>query len=59
MKKEIKFEVRNNYGVKRIHPACHISSAMIKLKAGKTFHKDDLDVFKSLGYEIKWKAGQI
>ena len=59
MNKEIKFEVKNNYGTDRIHPACHISNAMIKLKKGKTFHKDDLNVFRSLGYEIKWKAGSI
>ena len=44
MYKEIKFEVKNNYGVDRIHPACHISNAMIKLKKGKTFHKDGLKV---------------
>ena len=59
MNKEIKFEVKNNYGVDRIHPACHISNAMIKLKKGKTFHKDDLNVFRSLGYAIKWKEKSI
>jgi len=32
---------------------------MIKLKAGKTFTKNDLNVFKSLGLIIKWKAGQV
>ena len=52
-------EVKNKYGVDRIYPSCHIANALIKLKAGKTFSKSDLNVFKSLGLIIKWKAGQV
>jgi len=59
MNKEIILEVKNKYGVDRIYPSCHIANALIKLKAGKTFTKADLNVFKSLGLIIKWKAGQI
>ena len=57
--KEIILEVKNKYGVDRIYPSCHIGNALIKLKAGKTFSKSDLNVFKSLGLIIKWKAGLV
>ena len=57
--KEIILELRNVYGKDLIYPSCHIANAMIKLKAGKTFTKNDLNVFKALGLVIKWKAGQI
>ena len=59
MNKEIILEVKNKYGVDRIYPSCHIANALIKLKNAKTFSKSDLNVFKSLGLIIKWKAGQI
>ena len=59
MNKEIQVEMRNVFGVDRIYPICHIANALIKLKSGKTFTKADLNVFKSLGLIIKWKAGQI
>ena len=59
MNKEIQIEMRNVFGVDRIYPVCHIANALIKLKNGKTFSKDDLNVFKSLGLIIKWKASQI
>ena len=59
MNKEIKIEMRNVFGVDRIYPVCHIANALIKLKAGKTFTKNDLNVFKALGLIIKWKAGQV
>jgi hypothetical protein len=57
--KEIQIEMRNVFGVDRIYPICHIANALIKLKNGKTFSKSDLNVFKSLGLIIKWKAGQV
>ena len=57
--KEIILEVKNVYGNDLIYPSCHIANALIKLKAGKTFTKADLNVFKSLGLIIKWKAGQV
>jgi hypothetical protein len=59
MNKEIQIEMRNVFGVDRIYPVCHIANALIKLKNGKTFSKSDLNVFKSLGLIIKWKAGQV
>ena len=59
MNKEIQVEMRNVFGVDRIYPICHIANALIKLKNGKTFSKDDLNVFKSLGLIVKWKAGQV
>ena len=59
MNKEIQIEMRNVFGVDRIYPVCHIANALIKLKNGKTFSKDDLNVFKSLGLIIKWKAGSV
>ena len=57
--KEIILELKNVYGKDLIYPSCHIANAMIKLKAGKTFTKNDLNVFKALGLIIKWKASQI
>ena len=57
--KEIILEVKNVYGNDLIYPSCHIANALIKLKNAKTFTKSDLNVFKSLGLIIKWKAGQI
>ena len=59
MNKEIQIEMRNVFGVDRIYPVCHIANALIKLKNGKTFSKSDLNVFKSLGLIIKWRASQI
>ncbi len=60
MNKEIQIEMRNVFGVNRIYPVCHIASALIKLKfPNKTFNENDLNVFKSLGLIIKWKAGQV
>ena len=52
-------EVKNKYGRDLIYPSCHIANALIKLKNAKTFTKADLNVFKSLGLIIKWKAGQV
>ena len=57
--KEIILELKNVYGKDLINPSCHIANAMIKLKSGKTFTKNDLNVFKALGLIIKWKAGQV
>ena len=59
MNKEIQIEMRNVFGVDRIYPICHVANALIKLKNGKTFSKADLNVFKSLGLIIKWKAGSV
>ena len=59
MNKEIKLEKRNVFGVDRIYPVCHVANALIKLKDKKTLNKSDLDVFKSLGMIITWKAGSI
>ena len=57
--KEVFFELKNVYGNDLIYPSCHIANALIKLKDKKTFNKNDLDVFKSLGLIVKWKAGKI
>jgi len=59
MNKEIILEVKNVYGNELIYPSCHIANALIKLKDKKTFNKSDLDVFKSLGMNITWKARTI
>ena len=59
MNKEIHLEMRNVFGVDRIYPICHVANALIKLKDKKTFNKSDLEVFKSLGLSIQWKAGKI
>ena len=59
MNKEIILEVKNVYGNELIYPSCHIANALIKLKDKKTFNKNDLDVFKSLGMNITWKAGTV
>ena len=52
-------EVKNKYGRDLIYPSCHIANALIKLKDKKTFNKSDLEVFKSLGLIVRWKAGKI
>ena len=59
MNREIILEKRNVYGNDLIYPSCHIANALIKLKDKKTFTKNDLEVFKSLGMNVKWKAGSI
>jgi len=59
MNKEIILEVKNVYGNELIYPSCHIANALIKLKDKKTFNRSDLDVFKSLGMNITWKARTI
>ena len=59
MNKEIILEKRSVYGNDLIYPSCHVANALIKLKEKKTFKKSDLDVFKSLGLIVKWKAGSI
>ena len=57
--KEIILEVKNVYGNDLIYPSCHIANALIKLKDKKTFNRSDLDVFKSLGMNITWKARTV
>ena len=57
MNKEIILQVKNVYGNDLIYPSCHIANALIKLKKEKHLVKNDLNVFKSLGLIIKWKAG--
>ena len=60
MNKEIILQVKDVYGNELIYPSFHIANALIKLKSPrKTFSKADLNVFKSLGLIIKWKAGSI
>ena len=59
MNREIILEVKNVYGNDLIYPSCHIANALIKLKDKKTFNRSDLDVFKSLGMNITWKATTI
>ena len=59
MNKEIILEVKSVYGKDLIYPSCHITNALIKLKDTKTFMKADLNVFKSLGLIIKWKARTV
>ena len=59
MHKEIQLEMRNVFGIDRIYPICHVANALIKLKDKKTFNKSDLEVFKSLGLIVTWKAGKI
>ena len=59
MHKEIILQVKNVYGNDLIYPSCHIANALIKLKDKKTFNKNDLDVFKSLGMNITCKARTI
>jgi len=59
MNREIILEVKNVYGNDLIYPSCHIANALIKLKDKKTFNKSDLDIFKSLGMNITWKARTI
>ena len=59
MNKEIILQVKNVYGNDLIYPSCHIANALIKLKDKKTFNKSDLDVFKSLGMNITWKARTV
>ena len=59
MGKEIILEVKNVYGNDLIYPSCHVANALIKLKNGKTFSKNDVNVFRSLGYAIKYKARTI
>jgi len=59
MNKEIILEKRNVYGNDLIYTSCHIANALIKLKDKKTFNKSDLEVFKSLGLIVTWKAGKI
>ena len=59
MYKEIILEKRNVYGKDLIYPSCHVANALIKLGDKKTFKKSHLDVFKSLGLSIQWKAGKV
>ena len=61
MNKEIILMLKDNvYGHKRIYPSCHVANALIKLKGTrKTFDKSDVDVFKSLGMIVTWKAGKV
>ena len=59
MNKEIIVELRGVFGHKRIYPSCHVANALIKLGDKKTFKKSHLDVFKSLGLSIQWKAGKV
>ena len=57
--KEIILEVKNVYGKDLIYPSCSVANALIKLKNGKTFSKNDVEVFKALGLIVRFKARTI
>jgi|FreactTroBogLake_1042271.scaffolds.fasta_scaffold04645_3 hypothetical protein len=52
MNKTIKVEVKQVYGNERIYPACDTSNKFIKLTQSKTFNRNDINVIKSLGYDV-------
>ena len=59
MTDNIKLKMQNKYGRDLIYPACHISSALIKLKEKAiTFSLEDLKTFKSLNLAVTWVADQ-
>ena len=59
MTDNIKLKMQNKYGRDLIYPACHISSALIKLKEKAiTFSLEDLKTFKSLNLVVTWVADQ-
>ena len=56
---KLKLKMQNKYGRDLIYPACHISSALIKLKEKAiTFSLKYLKTFKSLNLAVTWVADQ-
>lgn len=52
----IKLNIKNVYGVERIYPACDVSAKLAQLTGRKTFDVNDLNIIKSLGYDLEYVA---
>lgn len=49
-KKELKLQVRETYGVRRIYPMCQTSTVLCKFKKAKSLTGDDLQILKKMGF---------
>jgi len=49
---QITLKTKNVYGNELIYPVCEIAEKLAKLINKKTFSNYDLDIIKSLGYQI-------
>jgi hypothetical protein len=49
----IKVKVKQVYGVERIYPVCDVAHKFNSLTPSKTFSRRDIDIIKSLGYQIQ------
>jgi hypothetical protein len=49
----IKVKIKQVYGIERIYPACEVASKLNSLTPSKTFSRRDIDIIKSLGYQIQ------
>jgi hypothetical protein len=59
MTQTIKVEVKQVYGVERIYPACEVAKKLNSLMPSKTFSRQDIDVIKSLGYNIQVQSATL
>ena len=48
----IKISIKNVYGNWLFYPECKISKGIAAIAKSKTLTKDNLDILKSIGYEI-------
>ena len=42
--------------MERIYPACDVSAKLAQLTGRKTFDANDLNIIKSLGYDLEYVA---
>ena len=50
----LKLMVKSVYGNEMIYPACEKSKLLTALSRKKTLDNRDLELIKSLGYQIEW-----
>ena len=56
---ELKFELKNVYGVERIYPVCDKAKILTRLTGNRTLNRDEIKLIKLLGYKINNQAPNL
>jgi len=55
----IQVKIKNVYGVERIYPLNDTAILLTKLLKKKTIDRDEIEIFKKLGYQIEVLTDQL
>ena len=59
MQKSITVTVKNVYGNRLIYPVCDAGKLFVQLTGQKTFKPKDIDIIKSLGYDVNVQTPEL